>query len=114
MNMGFAGGDGAAPEPVVTPAPGGVKKRPVIRLSENDNRANLADFIKSHLASSRVEQDAPKQTVYKSGKRTKQQIEDERIAELAMRNMEREAEDEVRKEYNNNAILLILMAAMDD
>jgi hypothetical protein len=98
------------PEQVIA---GGVKKRPVVlRLSDVNSKEELANFIKSHLHNP-VEQEVVPQTVYRSGKKTAKQREDERLADLAMKNMQIEADDELRIEYNN-AVLLLLMATYDE
>jgi hypothetical protein len=106
---------GTPPEPPVTPpgSAGGVKKRPVVlRLSDVNSKEELANFIKSHLHNP-VEQEVVPQTVYRSGKKTAKQREEERLADLAMKNMQIEADDELRIEYNN-AVLLLLMATYDE
>ena len=117
MNMGFAGGGTVEPTPDTTPPAviGGVKRRrPVFRLADMESREELERFIKSHVAIKTSPVEEKPQTVYVGGARTESQIADERMAELAMRNMQIEAENEIRIEYNNQIILLLIAAALDE
>lgn len=105
-SWGNAWGD-AGSTPVTPATSSGVGKR-VIRLSEVSDRESTADYIKSFLKNHTAEPKNSK-TVYRSGKqRNKDSIE-----QIAMQNMEIEAENEFRTEYNNQMILF-LMAAYDE
>jgi hypothetical protein len=105
----FTSGDAAPPVVVIDTVVGGVKKREQkIRLYDVESREELAQFIRSHV---QIKPELEPEPVYKIGKRGKKQRDEERMAEIAMRNMHIEVENELRIEYNNQAILMILMAA---